>query len=244
MAVRGPVRLQRPVLTVALRQPLAAARAETTAAHLGAGQRQPRNWELVTKENYCYGHLSFSGMESARPVVDSYWQYVDEQRGDMNPHRMAFTQLVCLANSESEAEALYYDAVRYFYRNTNRVSRGFVSAPGYRSLKSYRWELERARANPDRDRAYRGELSFREYNEKGFIIAGDPATVRERIREVAKSLRIGQLIVTLHMGNLSEETAQMNTEIFAREVMPGLRAVWGEYPDHWTPARRPAAAAV
>jgi alkanesulfonate monooxygenase SsuD/methylene tetrahydromethanopterin reductase-like flavin-dependent oxidoreductase (luciferase family) len=208
------------------------------------GSGSLETWDLVTRENYCYGHLSFSGMDSARPVVDAYWQYVDEHGGDMNPHRMAFTQLVCIADSEAEAEKLYYDAIRYFYTNTNRVSRGFVSAPGYRSVRSYRWELERARANPDRDRAYRGELSFAEYNEKGFVIAGTPATVAERIREVANSLRIGQLIVTLHMGNLSEETARMNTERFAREVAPRLRDVWGECPDHWTPARRPAAAGV
>ena len=200
------------------------------------GSGSLETWDLVCRENYCYGHLSFSGMKSAQPIVDSYWQYVSEQGADDNPHRMAFTQIVCLANSEAEAETLYYDAVKYFYTNTNRVSRGFVAAPGYRTVKSYAWELDRAQANPDRDRAYRGELSFAEYNEKGFIIAGDAATVRGRIREVAKQLRIGQLIVTLHMGNLAAETARMNTEMFAREVAPHLRDVWAEYPDHWTPA--------
>jgi alkanesulfonate monooxygenase SsuD/methylene tetrahydromethanopterin reductase-like flavin-dependent oxidoreductase (luciferase family) len=199
------------------------------------GSGSIETWDLVTERDYCYGHLSFSGMKSAKPVVDGYWDYVHTLGGNMNPNRMAFTQLVCLANSDAEAEEKYYEAIKYFYRYTNRVSRGFTGAPGYRSAKSMAFELERASANPDRDRAYKGELSFKEYDEKGFIIAGTPKTVRERIREIAKELRVGQLIPTLHMGNLSAEVARENTRMFGEEVIPYLRDVWSEYEDHWTP---------
>ena len=87
----------------------------------------------------------------------------------------------------------------------------------------------------DRMKAARGELSFWEYDEKGFIIAGTPKRVRERLRELATSLRVGQLIPTLHMGNLPEETAAKNTELFGREVIPYLRDLWADQPDHWTP---------
>src|SRR5690606_5220664 len=105
---------------------------------------------------------------------------------------------------------------------------------GYRSARSMRWELERQSSNPDRDRAYKGEMSFGEYNEKGFIIAGSPKTVRERLREVAKELRVGQLIATCHVGNLPEETAMKNTTLFGQDVIPHLRDIWQEYEDHWT----------
>jgi alkanesulfonate monooxygenase SsuD/methylene tetrahydromethanopterin reductase-like flavin-dependent oxidoreductase (luciferase family) len=199
------------------------------------GSGSLETWDLVIEKEYCYGHLSFSGMNSARPVVNGYWDYVDKKGGNMNPNRMAFTQLVCLANSDAEAEKLYYDAVRYFYLNTNRVSRGFTGAPGYRSAKSMMWELERASANPDRDRAYKGELSFGEYADKGFIVAGTPETVRERIREIAKELRVGQLIPTLHMGDLNPEVAKENTRLFGEEVIPYLRDVWADQEDRWTP---------
>jgi alkanesulfonate monooxygenase SsuD/methylene tetrahydromethanopterin reductase-like flavin-dependent oxidoreductase (luciferase family) len=148
---------------------------------------------------------------------------------------MAFTQIVCVSETDAQAEADYFEAVKYFYRYTNRVSRGFTSAPGYRSPQSMTWELERQQSNPDRERAYKGELSFREYDEKGFIIAGSPATVRQRLREVVTELRVGQLIATPHIGNLSEETARKNTFLFATEVIPYLRDIWAEYPDHWTP---------
>jgi alkanesulfonate monooxygenase SsuD/methylene tetrahydromethanopterin reductase-like flavin-dependent oxidoreductase (luciferase family) len=199
------------------------------------GSGSIETWELVTDLDYCYGHLSFSGMRSAKPVVDEYWNYVSGRDGNMNPHRMAFTQIVCVSETDAQAERDYYEAVKYFYRYTNRVSRGFTQAPGYRSAKSLTWELERQRANPDRERAYRGELSFGEYDEKGFIIAGSPATVRQRMRELVTELRVGQIIATPHVGNLSEETARKNTYLFATAVIPHLRDIWAEWPDHWTP---------
>ncbi len=199
------------------------------------GSGSVETWDLVMEQDYCYGHLSFSGMQSAKPVVDGYWDYVDKAGGDMNPNRMAFTQICCVADTDAEAERLYYDAVKYFYRY-NAVAPGFLQPPGYRSQQSLKWELERtSQPNPDRLRAARGELSFKEYDEKGYIIAGSPKTVRERIRELATSLRVGQLIPTLHMGNLSEETARHNTHLFGTEVIPYLRDVWAEYPDRWTP---------
>lgn len=199
------------------------------------GSGSLETWDLVMDEDYCYGHLSFSGMQSAKPIVDGYWDYVDKQGGDMNPNRMAFTQICCVAENDAEAEKKYYEAVKYFYRY-NSVAPGFLNAPGYRSQKSMKWELERmSQPNPDRLRAARGEMSFQEYDEKGYIIAGSPEKVRERIRELANTLRVGQLIPTLHMGNLAEETARENTHLFGTEVIPYLRDIWSDYEDRWTP---------
>ena len=48
----------------------------------------------------------------------------------MNPNRMAFTQIICCADTDEEAEAQYADAVRYFYRQ-NPVPLEFATPPGY-----------------------------------------------------------------------------------------------------------------
>ena len=200
------------------------------------GSGSLETWQLVTEKDYCYGHLSFSGMRNAKPVVDGYWDYVDSVGGDMNPNRMAFTQLICVSETDASAEREYREAVEYFYRNTNRVSPGFATAPGYRSRKSMEWEQAMAeKRGNDRVAAIKGEMGWNEYNERGFIIAGSPATVRERLREVVTELRVGQLIASLHMGNLSEEQAKKNTYLFATEVMPHLKGIWSEYEDRWTP---------
>lgn len=201
------------------------------------GSGSIETWDLVIDENYCYGHLSFSGLGSAKPLVDGFWEYVDKRGGDTNPNRMAFTQICCVAETEEQAEKDYAEAVRYFYTH-NPTSPAYVQPPGYHTQATLQAQMARGGGrltNEDRMKAARGELSFWEYDEKGFIIAGTPKRVRERIRELATSLRVGQLIPTLHMGNLPEETAAKNTELFGREVIPYLRDLWADLPDHWTP---------
>jgi alkanesulfonate monooxygenase SsuD/methylene tetrahydromethanopterin reductase-like flavin-dependent oxidoreductase (luciferase family) len=198
-------------------------------------------WDLVIDHDYCYGHLSFSGLYSSKPLVDAFWEYVAKRGGTMNPHRMAFTQIVCIANTDAEAEREYYDAVRYFHRN-GLPAAGFLNPPGYTTLKSMNFMSELAKKThskltpEDRLRASRGEMSFWEYDEKGYIIAGTPERVRQRLRELIVDLRIGQLIATPHMGNVAEEVAAENTRLFGYEVAPYLRDLWADQPDHWTPA--------
>jgi alkanesulfonate monooxygenase SsuD/methylene tetrahydromethanopterin reductase-like flavin-dependent oxidoreductase (luciferase family) len=201
------------------------------------GSGSVETWELVTRENYCYGHLSFSGLRSAKPLVDGFWEYVADHDGDMNPHRMAFTQLVCVADSDREAEEKYAEAVRYFQRVRDPAPR-FATPPGYTSPTSLAGLLRRSttpQAVEDRRRATRGEMSFWEYDEKGYIIAGTPDRVAQRLRELATELRVGQLIASLHMGNLPEEVAAENTHLFGTKVIPQLRDLWADQPDHWTP---------
>ena len=196
-------------------------------------------WDLVIDNDYCYGHLSFSGLYSSKPLVDAFWEYVAKRGGTMNPHRMAFTQIVCVANTDAEAEKQYYEAVRYFHRN-GAPSMGFLNPPGYttiRSMKSMGEQLKVGQSKltaEDRLRAGRGEMSFWEYDEKGYIIAGTPQRVRQRLRELIKDLRVGQLIATPHMGNLPEEVGAENTRLFGLEVAPYLRDLWADEPDHWT----------
>ena len=175
------------------------------------GSGSVETWELVNENDYCYGHLSFSGMHSAKPIVDGFWNYVEQHGGNMNPHRMAFTQVICCADTDAEAEADYYEAVKYFYRqNTGRAR--FATPPGYNTLESTRAMLTRSQSisAEERQKARRGEMSFWEYDEKGYIIAGTPERVRQRIRELVTELRIGQLITCMHIGDLPEEVALKN----------------------------------
>lgn len=212
------------------------------------GSGSVETWDLVTRESYCYGHLSFSGLRAAKPVVDGYWEHVDSRGGDLNPHRMAFTQICCVADSDAEAEALYGDAVRYFYTH-NPMAPRFLAAPGYVSEASLRAQIARGTAGlsaEDRRKAASGELSFWEYDELGYIVAGTPERVRQRLRDLLTQLRVGQLIACLHVGNLAEDVAAHNTHLFGTQVAPYLRDLWADQPDHWTPAvsqRRVAASA-
>lgn len=200
------------------------------------GSGSVETWELVNRFDYCYGYLSFSGKQSAAPIVGGFWDYTESAGGNMNPNRMAFTQIICCADTDAEAEAQYYEAVKYFYRQ-NPVSAEFGNPPGYNTQESMRATLSREKtiSNEERIMANNGSLSFWDYDRLGYIIAGTPERVEQRVRELVTELRIGQLITCMHVGNLSEEIAARNTYLFGTQVIPKLRDIWSEYEDRWTP---------
>jgi alkanesulfonate monooxygenase SsuD/methylene tetrahydromethanopterin reductase-like flavin-dependent oxidoreductase (luciferase family) len=201
------------------------------------GSGSIETWDVVNDLGYCYGYLSFRGKKSATPVVNGFWERTEEVGAELNPHRMAFTQIICCADSDAEAERLYGDAVKYFHRN-NPTAPEFGNPPGYSSTASLRHGLgrfEQVTSADERARAGRGELSFWEYDDLGYIIAGTPERVEQRVRELVTELRIGQLITCMHIGNLPEEVAALNNELFGTKVAPKLRDIWSEYEDRWTP---------
>ncbi len=200
------------------------------------GTGSVETWEAVTEADYCYGYLSFMGSMSAQPIVDGFWAYCDAHGGSQSPHRMAFTQIICCADSDREAERDYADAVRYFFRN-NVIAPEFASPPGYLTTASLRAGLNRQRLIPAdvRARAQTGELDFWEYDELGFIIAGTPERVEQKVRKLTTDLRVGQLITCMHVGDLSEEVTVKNNHLFATQVMPRLRDLWADDEDRWTP---------
>src|SRR5206468_1869762 len=88
-------------------------------------------------------------------------------------------------------------------------------------------------------------LRYRDFVEKGYVIAGSAATVRDRIKqEVVKDLRVGNLMVLLQIGSMPHELTLENMDRFAREVLPSLRGEWDDdgWVNHWWPERLRGAA--
>jgi len=63
---------------------------------------------------------------------------------------------------------------------------------------------------------------FEDALEQGYIIAGSPATVRERMKRDNEIAGINYCICRLAFGDLSFEESKRSIELFAREVMPAL----------------------
>jgi hypothetical protein len=77
---------------------------------------------------------------------------------------------------------------------------------------------------------------FKDYVENGLVIGGGPATVRDRLTQAIKDLRVGNLMVLLHIGSMPHALTLKNIDMFAREVMPQVRDIWDdEWENHWWP---------
>ena len=199
------------------------------------GSGSLETWDWVLDRNYVYCYLSYYGYLRGLRVVQGFWERVAQRGIDDNPHRLGFLQLVCVSETDASAEAEYAEHVKYFYRKMLHIHPPFAETPGYRSIESIRASI-RPQIGEEAQKAAH-ELEWKDFVEQGHVIAGSPATVRDRLVEAAKMLRVGHLMCLLHIGSMPKELTLKNTELFAKEVMPALRDLWSEYDDPWWPQR-------
>ena len=192
-------------------------------------------WDWVLDRNYVYCYLSYYGYLRGSGIVKAYWDRVAERQIDDNPNRLGFLQLVCVSETDESAQSEYEDHVKYFYQKMLRIHPPFAESPGYRSIDSIRRSL-RPQIGDEAQKAA-GELGWKELVDQGHVIAGSPATVRDRLTEAVKMLRVGHLMCLLHIGTMSKELTRKNTELFAKEVLPAIKPIYSEYEDPWWPDR-------
>jgi len=186
-------------------------------------------WDFCIDHDYSYSYLSFTGYLRGKQLLEGYWKRIVERGVDESPYRAGFAQIICVAEDDAEAERLYARHLLYFYNRCLHIYPGFADAPGYRTLKTLQ-----AGALPQftaRGQKAMNELTWRDLVEGGFVIAGSPATVRERMVEMIRGLRVGNVFCLLHMGDMPNELTRHSTRLFAERVMPELRGIWPEWKD-------------
>ena len=165
--------------------------------------------------------------------MDGFWKEMEDLGVDDNPYRAGFLQLVAVSETDEKAEEEYGPHVEYFYNKCLHVYEGFSDAPGYRTIRT----IKKGVSQQVGPRAYsqRQSLTWKDYVEQGYVIAGSPETVVKNLRKAVESLRVGHLMVLLHIGSMPRDLTMKNTELFARKVLPHVRDMWDEYEDHWWP---------
>ncbi len=184
-------------------------------------------WDFCIENDYNYSYLSYGGYRAGKALLDGYWERVAALGKDESPYRAAFAQVVCVADTDAEAERLYAEHALYFYNRCLHVAPGFADPPGYRTVKTIQsGKLNQFRAENQR---LFTQLTWKELVDGGYVIAGSPETVRERMEEMIKSLRLGTLFLLFQIGDMPDDKVRNSTRLFAEKVMPRLRDLWPEW---------------
>lgn len=199
------------------------------------GSGSVETWDWVAQRDHVYCYLSYYGHMRATSIMAGFWERMAQLGKDANPYRGGFLQLVAVAESDAAAERDYARHADYFYNRCLHVYPGFADAPGYRSVRTLQKGLAPLVGSPAAQN--RTELGWKDFIEKGYVVAGSPSSVADQIKELAQRLRVGHLMVLLQFGSMPRELAFKNTELFAREVLPKIRGLWPEWQDHWYPQR-------
>jgi alkanesulfonate monooxygenase SsuD/methylene tetrahydromethanopterin reductase-like flavin-dependent oxidoreductase (luciferase family) len=199
-----------------------------------AGGGSVETWEFAGRNNYAYNYLSYFGFRAGRTLMEGFWETMARMGVDDNPYRAGFLQLVCVAETDARAEQEYLPHVQYFYKKCLHIPAHLTSAPGYQTPRSVEFGL---RSGFRGARAAEMDYSWKSFVEKGHIVAGSPATVRDRLIEAARSLRLGHIMVLLQIGSMPHDLTEKNIRLFATEVMPTLQRLWDDegYEDRWWP---------
>jgi alkanesulfonate monooxygenase SsuD/methylene tetrahydromethanopterin reductase-like flavin-dependent oxidoreductase (luciferase family) len=184
-------------------------------------------YDFCIDNTYSYSYLSFTGYLRARVLMDGYWKRVEEKGApDKSPYRAGFAQTICVAETDEEAERLYWPHISYFYNRCLHVYPGFADAPGYRTIKTIQTGALSQYAPV---RGGFGTLTWKDLTEGGHVIAGSPETVRQRMEEMIKGLNVGNVFCLMHVGDMPTEKCMYSTKLFADKVMPKLRGMFADW---------------
>jgi alkanesulfonate monooxygenase SsuD/methylene tetrahydromethanopterin reductase-like flavin-dependent oxidoreductase (luciferase family) len=199
----------------------------------GGGSVETYEW--CAEHDFLYAYLSYFGYLRAQKIMDGYWEAVARKGVDDNPYRAGFLQFVAVADSDAEAERLYAEHALYFYNRCLHLYPGFASPPGYTSIATIRAGIEgQIKQAADRYKEIE-DLTWGQILERGYVVAGSPDTVVDRLSDMESRLRVGHLMLLLHFGNMPKDKVMYNTTRFAQEVAPRLRPMWNEWEDRWWP---------
>lgn len=183
-------------------------------------------WDFCLDHDYNYSYLSFTGHKAGQRLMDGYWERVAERDKDESPYRGAFAQIICVADTDQEAEDLYAEHMLYFFNRCLHVFPGFSDPPGYRTVNTVKKGVLN-QLRPEIQKRFQS-LTWKDLVDEGFVIAGSPETVREQMEAMITRLHIGTVFCLLHMGDMPDWKTRYSSQLFAEKVMPHLHGIWDD----------------
>jgi alkanesulfonate monooxygenase SsuD/methylene tetrahydromethanopterin reductase-like flavin-dependent oxidoreductase (luciferase family) len=190
------------------------------------GSGSPETIEWVAQQRYTYMVLPTLAPYELRARTAEQFKAACERNGYTARHeQIGWGVGIYVAETDAKAVAEYEPHFWYYAKNLLRNRSTFNNPPGHASVQATLGVMEaRRKARP-------GNFStWEEIQKEGFVIVGSPATVRDRLKEIAERTGLGTLLPNFSVGNQPHELTRKSMELFAWEVMPALRDVNADAP--------------
>ncbi|MCC6994107.1 MAG: LLM class flavin-dependent oxidoreductase [Deltaproteobacteria bacterium] len=185
----------------------------------GAGSLE--TLEYVARKRYAYMGIPYFHLDVFARNFDLFREACHKQGYTASPSQLGYLAPIYVAETDAAARAEYEPHVTYFVQ---KLLKGLlITPPGYTSPRSMLKILDAVKK-----KQFMASCESWDDLEKGdFIVAGSPATVRDKLFRILDRLGAGNLLALLQLGTLGAELTRKNMDLFAREVMPALRARYG-----------------
>jgi alkanesulfonate monooxygenase SsuD/methylene tetrahydromethanopterin reductase-like flavin-dependent oxidoreductase (luciferase family) len=179
------------------------------------GSKETIEWASHPDRRYTYLQ-TFSPVK----VVERYLkQYRDTAKGygyESKDSQLGWAVPVYVAKDDETARREARSHFEAFRNVFLRMPVEMLLPPGYTSRESLK-NVMKAKAQLSAD------ITIETGIELGLFVCGGPDTVRRAFEGYWKDMRFGHLLVMLQFGTLPADLTRKNMDLFAREVMPGLK---------------------
>ena len=189
------------------------------------GSGSPGSWDYALNNDRCYCFLTHYGAKAVEATLGGYWERAEKLGKDLNPYRFGYLIPVGVAETDAAAEAKFGRHVEYFYHKLLHTTFELMFPPGHLNYQGLKYFMTK-NVFPTFE-SFKA-MKYRDFDAQDIVVTGSAETVKERLRHIAKRLRIGNLMVLPQIGSMSHEEAMENTERFAKDVLPGLRNLWDD----------------
>ena len=178
------------------------------------GSRETVEWAAQRRYPYL---MVYSALDSIKRIFDEYRGCARRAGYEAPPGQFGWMTLIYVAETDRQARAEAEPHAQWLFRHGLKNPPEYLFPPGYMTVPSMLRQIQM------KDKLEFGKRSFEELEEQGYIVAGSPETVVQRIRGVHAQLGFGILTGLLQFGPMPHDLTVRSMELFARKVMPELR---------------------
>jgi alkanesulfonate monooxygenase SsuD/methylene tetrahydromethanopterin reductase-like flavin-dependent oxidoreductase (luciferase family) len=189
---------------------------------VGSGSKET----VTLAADYRAGYsIVFTPIEQQLKAMASYRELAAERGWTVQPDDTIFSVIAYVADTDEEAVREARPHIEKFFSWFHRVPPKFLSPPGYVSRAEYLRRAQSA-ALADGKRATWDDMVA-----IGRIACGSPETVAHTIGGWAQDAQTSRILLVLDHGDMPEWKATKNMHMFAKEVMPRIKARAGSATD-------------
>jgi alkanesulfonate monooxygenase SsuD/methylene tetrahydromethanopterin reductase-like flavin-dependent oxidoreductase (luciferase family) len=185
------------------------------------GSTETIDWAAARRYPYLQ---TFNTLAALERNLGAYRAAARAQGYEAPPAQLGWAVPIYVAPSDEQARAEAKPHLEFFFNRLLHNPPEYLFPAGYLTEQSMASVL--AAKVGDR-RAHR---TFEALDADGYVIAGSPATVRDRLAAAQARIGYGLLVPFLQFASLPADLTRRNMELFAREVMPALRPLGATTP--------------
>ena len=180
------------------------------------GSNETIDW--AARNHYTYLQ-TFTDMQTLRRVFGEFKAATLRHGYEAPAEQIGWSLPIYVADSDERAVREAQPHLEYLFNVGLRMPRDYFFPPGYVSPKSM------ARIMASKGGLTSGGNTIVSLMERGYVVVGSPDTVRDRLVAAQKELGYGTLCGNFQFGTLGHDEFMSSVSLFAREVMPALRAL-------------------